>query len=177
MNQEFIDFINNHPFESRKAKDEKEGFYLEESFEKKGERIEGEIRCGNDDKLLWHGSVEVYFDIEKLKKEHHAGFGYLEVPSRIANRGIGKNLMLQVIDIIKKFKEYYSISETVAVSGWLSTADKENGNWNKSVPLYEKVGRLADVESYFTIKDDDKRYTASEFLQKANTDGSITYLV
>ena len=77
---------------------------MEESFEKKGERIEGEIRCGNDDKLLWHGSVEVYFDIEKFKKEHHAGFGYLEVPSRIANRGIGRTLMLQVIDIIKKFK-------------------------------------------------------------------------
>lgn len=177
MDHDFIECIINHPFEKQKAKNKKDGFYLEESFEKKGERIEGEIRCGNEAKLLWSGSVDVYFDIENLKKEHHAGFGFLEVPSIIANRGIGKTLMLQVIDAIRAFKEYYSVSETVTLSGWLSTFDKENENWNKSVPLYEKVGQLAGVECYFIIKDDDQQYAASEFLNKADTDGNIVYLV
>ena len=123
------------------------------------------------------GSVEIHIDIEKFKNEHHAGFGYLEVPSRISNHGIGTTLMLSVIDIIKAFKEFYSVGETVSVSGWLSTSDKQNGNWNKSVPLYEKIGYLANVESYFTIKNDENHYTAEDFLRISNDDGSIIYLI
>lgn len=85
--------------------------------------------------------------------------------------------MLSVIDIIKAFKKFYSVGETVSVSGWLSTSDKQNGNWNKSVPLYEKIGYLANVESYFTIKNDENHYTAEDFLRKSNDDGSIIYLI
>lgn len=177
MKREFIESINDHPFERQKAKEEKFDFYIEESFEKKGDCIEGELRCWKKDNQFCYGSVEIYFNIEKFQKELHAGFGYLEVPLRIANQGIGKTLMLHVIKVIKKFKEYYSISETVTLTGWLSRADKENGNWNKAVPLYEKIGKLAEVECYFTIKDDDQYYTAAEFLEKANIDGGITYLI
>lgn len=85
--------------------------------------------------------------------------------------------MLSVIDIIKAFKEFYSVGETVSVSGWLSTSDKQNGNWNKSVPLYEKIGYLANVESNFTIKNDENHYTAEDFLRISNDDGSIIYLI
>ena len=121
--------------------------------------------------------MEIHIDIEKFKNEHHAGFGYLEVPSRISNHGIGTTLTLSVIDIIKAFKEFYSVGETVSVSGWLSTSDKQNGNWNKSVPLYEKIGYLANVESYFTIKNNENHYTAEDFLRISNDDGSIIYLI
>ena len=36
---------------------------------------------------------------------------------------------------------------------------------------------LAKVECYFTIQDDNQHYTAAEFLEKANADGKVTYLV
>ena len=47
----------------------------------------------------------------------------------------------------------------------------------KSVPLYEKIGHLANVESYFTIKNDENHYTAEDFLRISNDDGSIIYLI
>ena len=144
---------------------------------KKSDYIDGEIRCGIRGDDFWCGSVEVYIEIEKLKNEHRAGFGYLEVPSKIGNQGIGTTLMLSVIDTIRAFKEFYSVSERVTVSGWLSTADKQNGNWNKSVPFYAKIGRLADVEVYYIIKNDENHYTADEFLRISDDDGSIIYMI
>ena len=121
--------------------------------------------------------MEVYIGIDRLKNEHRAGFGYLEVPSMIGNRGIGTTLMLSVIDTIRVFKEFYSVSEAVTVCGWLSTVDKRNGNWNISIPLYAKVGKLANVENYFTIKNDEKHYTVDEFLDISDSDGSIIYVI
>ena len=85
--------------------------------------------------------------------------------------------MLCVIQVIKDFKEYYSINDTVELKGWLSFADKEIGNWNNSVPFYENVGKKAETECYFTIKNDEQHYSAEEFLEKANEDGYINYLV
>ena len=177
MDNSFIEELLNHPFEEKRIKSLRGEFWIEEVFTNKNNHIDGEIRCGIQDDDFWNGSVEVYIEIEKFKNEHHAGFGYLEVPSRISNHGIGTTLMLSVIDIIKAFKEFYSVGETVSVSGWLSTSDKQNGNWNKSVPLYEKIGHLANVESYFTIKNDENHYTAEDFLRISNDDGSIIYLI
>lgn len=177
MDNSFIEQLLNHPFEKKRIKSLRGEFWIEEVFTNKDNHIDGEIRCGIQDDDFWNGSVEVYIEIEKFKNEHHAGFGYLEVPSRISNHGIGTTLMLSVIDIIKAFKEFYSVGETVSVSGWLSTSDKQNGNWNKSVPLYEKIGHLANVESYFTIKNDENHYTAEDFLRISNDDGSIIYLI
>lgn len=167
----------NHPFEKKRIKSLRGEFWIEEVFTNKDNYIDGEIRCGIQGDDFWNGSVEVYIEIEKFKNEHHAGFGYLEVPSRISNHGIGTTLMLSVIDIIKAFKEFYSVGEKVRVSGWLSTSDKQNGNWNKSVPLYEKIGHLANVESYFTIKNNENHYSAEDFLRISNDDGSIIYLI
>lgn len=177
MDNSFIEELLNHPFEKKRIKSLRGEFWIEEVFTNKDNHIDGEIRCGIQDDDFWNGSVEVYIEIEKFKNEHHAGFGYLEVPSKIGNHGIGTTLMLSVIDIIKTFKEFYSVGETVSVSGWLSTSDKQNGNWNKSVPLYEKIGYLANVESYFTIKNDENHYTAEDFLRISNDDGSIIYLI
>lgn len=177
MDNSFIEELLNHPFEKKRIMSLRGEFWIEEVFTNKDNHIDGEIRCGIQGDDFWNGSVEVYIEIEKFKNEHHAGFGYLEVPSRISNHGIGTTLMLSVIDIIKAFKEFYSVGETVSVSGWLSTSDKQNGNWNKSVPLYEKIGHLANVESYFTIKNDENHYTAEDFLRISNDDGSIIYLI
>lgn len=177
MDNSFIEELLNHPFEKKRIKSLRGEFWIEEVFTNKDNHIDGEIRCGIQGDDFWNGSVEVYIEIEKFKNEHHAGFCYLEVPSRISNHGIGTTLMLSVIDIIKVFKEFYSVGETVSVSGWLSTSDKQNGNWNKSVPLYEKIGHLANVESYFTIKNDENHYTAEDFLRISNEDGSIIYLI
>ena len=177
MDNSFIEELLNHPFEEKRIKSLRGEFWIEEVFTNKDNHIDGEIRCGIHGDDLLNGSVEIHIDIEKFKNEHHARFGYLEVPSRISNHGIGTTLMLSVIDIIKAFKEFYSVGETVSVSGWLSTSDKQNGNWNKSVPLYEKIGYLANVESYFTIKNDENHYTAEDFLRISNDDGSIIYLI
>lgn len=177
MDNSFIEQLLNHPFEKKRIKSLRGEFWIEEVFTNKDNHIDGEIRCGIQDDDFWNGSVEVYIEIEKFKNEHHAGFGYLEVPSRISNHGIGTTLMLSVVDIIKAFKEFYSVGEKVRVSGWLSTSDKQNGNWNKSVPLYEKIGHLANVESYFTIKNNENHYSAEDFLRISNDDGSIIYLI
>lgn len=177
MDNSFIEELLNHPFEKKRIKSLRGEFWIEEVFTNKDNHIDGEIRCGIQGDDFWNGSVEVYIEIEKFKNEHHAGFGYLEVPSRISNHGIGTTLMLSVIDIIKAFKEFYSVGEKVRVSGWLSTSDKQNGNWNKSVPLYEKIGHLANVESYFTIKNNENHYSAEDFLRISNDDGSIIYLI
>lgn len=177
MDNNFIEELLNHLYEEKSIKSLRGEFWIEEVFTNKNNHIDGEIRCGIQGDDFWHGSVEVYIDIEKFEKEHHAGFCYLEVPSKIGNQGIGTTLMLTAIDIIKTFKEFYSVGEIVRVSGWLSKSDKQNGNWNKSVPLYEKVGRLANVERYFTIKNDEEHYTAEDFLRISNDDGSIIYLI
>ena len=177
MDNSFIEELLNHSFEEKRIKSLRGEFWIEEVFTNKNNHIDGEIRCGIHGDDLLNGSVEIHIDIEKFKNEHHAGFDYLEVPSRISNHGIGTTLMFSVIDIIKAFKEFYSVGETVSVSGWLSTSDKQNGNWNKSVPLYEKIGHLANVESYFTIKNDENHYTAEDFLRISNEDGSIIYLI
>lgn len=177
MDNSFTEELLNHPFEKKRIKSLRGEFWIEEVFTNNDNHIDGEIRCGIQGDDFWNGSVEVYIEIDKFKNEHHAGFGYLEVPSRISNHGIGTTLMLSVIDIIKAFKEFYSVGEKVRVSGWLSTSDKQNGNWNKSVPLYEKIGHLANVESYFTIKNNENHYSAEDFLRISNDDGSIIYLI
>lgn len=177
MDNNFIEELLNHPYEEKIIKSLRGEFWIEEVFTNKNNYIDCEISCGLQGDDFGKGSVDVYIDIEKLKNDHHAGFGFLEVPSKIGNHGIGTTLMLSVIDTIRTFKEFYFIRETVRVSGWLSTLDKQNGNWNKSVPLYEKIGHLANVESYFTIKNDEKHYTAEEFLRISNDDGSIIYLI
>ena len=107
MDNSFIEELLNHPFEKKRIKSLSGEFWIEEVFTNKNKHIDGEIRCGIQGDVLCNGSVEVYIEIEKFKKEHRAGFGCLEVPSMISNHGIGTTLMLSVIDIIKAFKELF----------------------------------------------------------------------
>lgn len=177
MNLNFIENLKKHPFEKLETKEYIGTYFVKESFVDKGYRVDGEIRCGIHDNEFRYGSVEVYIDFEKFKTNHHAGFGELYVPSEICNHGIGKTLMLQMIETIRVYKKYYSIEETIEVCGWLSTSDKQNGNWNKSVPLYEKVGKIDKIECYFSVGDDEQHYTAEEFLEKATVDGQVHYFI
>jgi len=173
----FIEELMNCPYEKKTYKRLDGKFWIEEEFVYKDNHIDGEIRCGIQEDKFWCGSVEVHITIERFKDEHRAGFGYLAVPKRIQRQGIGTTLMLSVIDVINVIKEFYSVNDIVTVSGWLSIEDKRNGNWKDSEPLYEKLGRLANVESYFTIKNDENHYTAEEFLRISNDEGYIFYLI
>lgn len=38
-------------------------------------------------------------------------------------------------------------------------------------------GKAIELLSYFTIKNDEKHYTAEDFLRISNDDGSIIYLI
>lgn len=89
MNKNFIEELNEHPYESLMFKSLRGEFWIEESFTKTEYSIEGEIRCGIQGVDFWCGDVEVYIGIDRLKNKHCAGFGYLEVLSIIVNRGIG----------------------------------------------------------------------------------------
>lgn len=177
MNQEFIKKVLEELYEEHQNTYDKDDFLIVESLTGKLERIDGEIRCGLKKDKFWNGTVDIHVDIDRFKNEKRAGFGELAVPARINNNGVGTMLMLCLIDIIKEMKEFYSIDEKVLVSGWLSMADQQNGNWQRSVPLYEKVGQLAKVDSYFDIGENSDKLTASEFLERANEDGYIRYLV
>lgn len=174
VNREFINYLKDHPYEKQNIQTGNEKFEIQEIFEKKGDCVEGTICCA---KQCWKGSVEVFINIKEFPKERKTGFRCLTAPAQILGQGIGKILMLCVIQVIKDFKEYYSINDTVELKGWLSFADKEIGNWNNSVPFYENVGKKAETECYFTIKNDEQHYSAEEFLEKANEDGYINYLV
>lgn len=177
MNLNFIENLKKHPFEKIETKEYIDIYFMEEFFVDKGYRIDGEIRCGINGSDFRYGSVDVHIDFEKFKTNHHATFGELFVPSEICSQGVGKNLMLHVIEIIRAFKEYYSIEDTIELSGCFSTADKQNGNWNESVPFYKKVGKIGEIECYFSIGDGDQHYTAEELLEKATVDGHVYYLI
>ena len=178
MNRSAIIDIINHPCEKQESEIIKDGFRIKESFKiNTSEYISGIIKCSLSDNEYYAGDVEVYFDVNKVKKEHRAGFGYLEVNTKDQRQGIGTMLMLQVIEVIKTLKNFYMINNPITVSGWLSTTDKENGNWKKAIPLYASVGRMINTECYFIIKNDKNRYSAEEFLEKANTDGFVYFVV
>lgn len=177
MNQEFINELKEHSFERIKMEIHKDKYFVKESYIDRGYRVDGEIHCGIQENNYRFGSVDVHIDFEKLITNHHAGFGELFVPTEIENQGVGKVLMFSVIETIRAYKEYYSIEDTIEVSGWLSASDKQNDNWKKSVPFYEKIGRLNSVDCFFSIGDDEQHYTADEFLIKAMSDGCVHYLI
>lgn len=169
-------FLN--PGVEQKNREEIADYWIEESFTyiDSNQYIKGTISCGKLCDKCFSGSVDVYFFTEKFKIEHHAGFGYLEVQTPATRQRIGTKLMLRVFEIIKLFKEYYSVNIPVAVSGWLSSADRGK-NWEIAIPFYEKVGELAKVKCNFLVRGDDSIYTAREFLSVADTDGDVVFLV
>lgn len=85
--------------------------------------------------------------------------------------------MQKVFEIVRAFKEYYRIDDRIILSGWLSKADCLNGNWNASVPFYEKIGKFAGVEYGFRIRATGEMvYSGGEYLAVAGkSDGDIIY--
>lgn len=140
------------------------------------EDFKSEVKCSCNEDMSISGSVEIYINTGRVVNDHSAGFGYLEVPSRMQNHGVGTALMMKVIEVMIALKDFYSIDE-LKVSGWLSQSDCQNGNWKTSVPLYERVGHIAGVKTSFEIVDKDIEVdSAKEFLNEAGTsDGHIMY--
>lgn len=180
MDREFLEEIIANPYETRKIQYEKNGLFFESYYKYKeaSNLIEGEIRCSSDQGMRRFGSVDVTISLERMKNERRAGFGDLLVNSKVQNIGIGKMLVLNALEDIKSFKEYCGIESDVRVSGWLSQAD--NGkNWKISVPLYEKVGKIAAIKTVFVIRDTQKEVaTAEEFFKNVgSSDGTIVYYI
>ena len=180
MNRELIEEIIATPYVKKEFHYEKNGLFFECYFiyKESGELIEGEIRCSNDPNMRVFGSVDVSINLERLKNENRAGFGELFVNGEIQNNGIGKALMLSALDEIKSFKEYCGVDSDVRVSGWLSQADSAR-NWAVSVPMYEKVGKIAGIRTAFLIQDTQKEVAPAEefFRNVGDSDGTIVYFV
>lgn len=158
-----------------------DGYYFKEEFKYKEicDYVSCTVYCSQNEEMTFRGSVDINLHVNKFINEHSAGFGYLEVPLLNQGNGIGKALMYDVIKIIHELKEHYSIQETIKLSGRLSQADKLNGNWNISVPLYEKVGKNTETKAEFLVKDSNFiTHYATEFIRNAGeSDGTVTYYI
>lgn len=181
MTKEQIDEMISKPCEKLKRTYSEDGLYFTEIsvYSKALGNIKLNLECSNKPEMDINGSVDINIDIPKLTQEQRAGFGFLEVPARIQRRGIGTGLMLKVLEIVKDFKGYYGIDKEVKVSGWLSHSDCENGNWATSVPLYERVGKIANVKTVFLIRNTEtEEATADDFLKKVGSSyGDVVYFI
>jgi len=179
MTEQDIEYLLEHPYEKRVLEYVDEVYILEEHFEYNGNSIKGQINCFIDDKKMICVDVEISINIQNFQSMRDARFGWLEVPYRIQNKGIGNKLMLRVIETIEVFKLFYNIHEEVMVSGWLSQADKINGNWRVSLPLYEKVADNLGIRCYFQARDTEKKYLSyREFMDNVGSgDGDVCFVV
>lgn len=154
--------------------------YTKSSFcyRKELHRIDIEIKCWCVDNNFFYGTVDVYVD-NLLTGDINFTFESLNVPGFIQKKGVGKHLMLYAYKIVREFKSYFGIQKKVQMKGLLSSVDKRNGNWDTSVPFYEKVARYAGVESYFTIDGQYKKLQAEVFLKatKDTDDGHVIFLI
>lgn len=158
----------------------KDGYSYQEKYEYY--ELHRHIKCdihGSLENERLGGSVEVNIKIDNFTCEHTSGFGDLAVIPDRWNKGIGTALMKDVFSVIKELKEYYNIHDTVRLTGWLSIADKINGNWNRSVPFYEKVGIKTGTKTEFKIKNTGRIVeSADEFLREAgDSEGSVIYYI
>lgn len=179
MNVEFINNMMHEPYIDHQGEYANNNFIVRWSFTYRNELslINIEINCFLKENNFMHGQVNVALNTNILTHDKIVEFKYLEVPEAICNKGVGKELMLWAIKSVRAVKNYFEIKEEVQMKGFLSTSDSYNGNWNKSVPFYEKVGKLAHVKSYFTIGSNNETLKAIEFLKKAKEDGHIIYLI
>lgn len=175
--EEIFDIINDQ-FNEKTYEYFDNGYYFKETHVCYGESkaIKTEINCSCEEDMLISGWVNINIDINKILENHVVGFGCLEVPIRIQNRGIGTALMLKVIEVTRIFKEYYKIDE-IELIGSLSQTDCQNDNWKNSIPFYEKVGQKAGVITKFNIKNQNKVVSTKEefFREVGKSDGEINY--
>ena len=158
-------------------------YYITELFQYKASResFEGTIECRIPEtgKSCFFGSGDLDIKLDTSTNKLHATFESVYVNSRVEGKGVGTQTMLAAISFVKAAKDYYSVSEPVRLSGWLSQADRNLGNWERSVPFYHRVGEVAGVERYFEVQGSSEIYaTPEEFLANVgNNHGSIVYMV
>ena len=175
VNREFINYLKDHPYEKQNIQTGNEKFEIQEIFEKKGDCVEGTICCA---KQCWKGSVEVFINIKEFPKERKTGFRCLTVPAQILGQGIGKILMLCVIQVIKDFNPSWESDRDPYEAFMDAMSFAQDVFLNRLDSIMDALdGKKAETECYFTIKNDEQHYSAEEFLEKANEDGYINYLV
>lgn len=145
------------------------------------EAFEGTIQCRIPEmkKGSFFGDASLYLDFDTSKNKPYATFEAVHVNSRVENKGIGTQMMLAAINLVKAAKEFYGIEDKIRFSGWLSNVDRGIGNWDKSVPFYYKVGEKAGVEHFFEVNGSDERFfTPDEFLANVGENhGAIVYMI
>ena len=181
----FVDFdkLKNNPYNDVTEENINNGFRvrIKGIYRSELKLYKIELSCGILKKKLASGRVDVCINEEYiLNGIRHIVFEYLEVPSMIENRGVGSMLMHLVLEIIKEYALY--IGEAIgnmSVSGWLSSADYRNKNWEKSLPFYQKVGDKNSATVIFRGRESGKEYTnAQEYLKfEANKDGDVIYRI
>lgn len=91
------------------------------------------------------GSVQVVLYKEQFVSNGTIFFKDLEVPTPITRRGVGTMLMNGVLYVGKAFQTYYGMSQKIILLGDLSRFDYRNGNWEKSIPFYEKFSKTKGI--------------------------------
>lgn len=138
------------------------------------------IELWNENESNTYGSVDVHIYVDRFSESGKMGFENLAVPNRISNKGIGTALMETVIELSKIFKAYYCpTKEEIKISGWLSVSDYENGNWNKALPFYQRIGIKNNVDVLFIGKNsrDEYRDWKSYLENEKNNDGSVIFKI
>lgn len=105
------------------------------------------------------GFVDISVPVDQFISEGILSFGYLEVPCRIRRLWIGMMLMQVVIDIARELATYFRvISHKIQIRGWLSSVDYKNGNLHRSLPFYQKIAKMNDVEVLFVGEASEQAY-------------------
>ena len=183
--KEYLQDLLHNPYDSKERKyngcSSTRTYYLIDKFEyrKESNLLKGDIHCYLSDNYGGpSGCVTLNIDIEALQHGKDLHFHDLLVPTNIENNGIGKYLMQIVIEHIRSAKELFGVTDTISLRGWLSVVDAKN--WEKSLPVYQKVADLEKVKYYFEAKDnttytDDKSFSSYAINNKI--DGAIVYFI
>lgn len=118
-------------------------------------------------------------DENQLLNQGKIFFRDLFVPSGIGNQGLGHLLMKIVFKIACDFVNFYHLNTKIVISGWLSHADYENGNWKISLPFYQSVAKKEELKVVFRCRKTGLQYESAEeyFASAANEDGEIIYFL
>ena len=138
------------------------------------ESLKAEFTCISKSDSKEYGYVRVTINVN----ERCAKFSSLEVFNNHRN-GIGTALMNCVFDTIRVVKALNNIDSEFEISGWLSKEDNNELHWGRSIPFYERLGKIERVDTFFRIcKTGVCVKTAEEFFKYiGNSDGRIIYFV
>lgn len=96
-------------------------------------------------------------------KDNRISINISELCSKYQNKGYGTLLFKSLLKITSKLidisrEEKFEVSDTFIVTGNLSKADKDIGNWNKSLPFYSSLNERIDTYNFnFNLFNNDKK--------------------